>query len=62
MRVLPTYTRVSLPCIPITVVKWVIPISSGFIIVALTLYLVELIRARAPPAAPGDVALADGLR
>jgi TRAP-type C4-dicarboxylate transport system permease small subunit len=62
MPVLATDTLVSQPWIPMNVVQSVIPISSALIIVAETMYLVELIRARAPPAAPGDVALADGLR
>lgn len=53
---------VSLPWVPMNFVQSVIPIASGLIVVAEVVHLVELVIARAPPAAAGgSIALADGL-
>jgi len=54
-------TLVSLSWVPMNVVQSVIPISSALIVIAEVLYLVDLVRAGAPPAAGGGPALADGL-
>jgi TRAP-type C4-dicarboxylate transport system permease small subunit len=54
-------TLVSLSWVPMNVVQSVIPISAALIVVAEALYLVDLLRTRAPPAAGGGPALADGL-
>jgi TRAP-type C4-dicarboxylate transport system permease small subunit len=54
-------TLVSLSWVPMNVVQSVIPISAALIVVAELLFLVDLLRTRAPPAAGGGPALADGL-
>jgi TRAP-type C4-dicarboxylate transport system permease small subunit len=61
MPVLAGDTMVSLDWMPMNVVQSVIPISSALIALAEALYLVDLVRAGAPPAAGGGAALADGL-
>jgi TRAP-type C4-dicarboxylate transport system permease small subunit len=59
--VLATDALVSLPSIPMSVVQSVIPISCTLIVIAEFMHLADLLRARAPPAATGGIALADGL-
>ena len=54
-------TLVSLSWVPMNVVQSVIPISSALIVVAETMYLVELLRSGRPPAAGGGPALANAL-
>jgi TRAP-type C4-dicarboxylate transport system permease small subunit len=60
LPVLATDHLVSLPDVPMSIVQSVIPISAALILVAETLHLANLLRAR--PAQGGDgAALADGL-
>jgi len=54
-------TLVTLSWVPMNFVQSVIPISSALIVVAETMYLVELLRSGPPPAASGGPALADAL-
>ena len=61
MPILAGDSLVSLSWVPMNFVQSVIPIASALIVLAETIYLVELVIAKAPPAAPGGVALADGL-
>jgi TRAP-type C4-dicarboxylate transport system permease small subunit len=61
MPILAGDTLVSVP-VPMNLVQSVIPVSALLIIAAEITYLVDLIAAARPPAAPGDgMALADGL-
>jgi len=53
LPVLATDALVSLPSVPVSVVQSVIPISAALIIVAEITHLVDLVAARAPPAASG---------
>jgi TRAP-type C4-dicarboxylate transport system permease small subunit len=53
LPILATDALVSIPSVPMSVVQSVIPISAALIVVAELLYLVELVRHREPPAAPG---------
>jgi TRAP-type C4-dicarboxylate transport system permease small subunit len=61
MPILAGDSLVSLSWVPMNFVQSVIPIASALIVLAETIYLVELVIAKAPPAASGGVALADGL-
>jgi TRAP-type C4-dicarboxylate transport system permease small subunit len=61
LPILATDALVSVPSIPMSVVQSVIPISATLIVIAESMHLVDLIRNRTPPAAPG-VPLAEGLQ
>ena len=61
MPILAGDSLVSIDWVPMNVVQSVIPISSALIVLAELLYLFDLVRASAPPAAGGGTALADGL-
>jgi len=54
-------TLVSLPWVPMNFVQSVIPVSALLIIVGEAMYLVDLLRSAAAPAAAPGAALADGL-
>jgi TRAP-type C4-dicarboxylate transport system permease small subunit len=51
---------VSLPWVPMNVVQSVIPISSGLILIAETMHLIDLVRSGAPQHAPAPAAMPDG--
>jgi TRAP-type C4-dicarboxylate transport system permease small subunit len=61
MPILAGDNLVSLPWVPMNVVQSVIPIASVLIVIAEVIHLIELVLAKAPPAATGGIALADGL-
>ena len=61
MPILAGDSLVSLSWVPMNFVQSVIPIASALIVLAEAIYLVELVVAKAPPAASGGIALADGL-
>src|SRR5690242_11553270 len=61
MPVLATDALVSVPEIPMSVVQSVIPISSALIVIAEAMYLVDLVRQRAPAAPAGGLSLSEGL-
>ena len=61
MPILAGDSLVSLSWVPMNFVQSVIPIASALIVLAEAIYLVELVIARAPPAASRRAALADGV-
>lgn len=61
MPVLAGDTLVSLPSVPQNFAMSVIPVSALLIVIAEITHLVDLVIANAPAAAPGGIALADGL-
>ena len=61
MPVLATDALVSVPEIPMSIVQSVIPISSALIVIAEAMYLVDLVRERAPAEPAGGLSLSEGL-
>lgn len=61
LPILATDSLVSIPSIPMSVIQSVIPISAALIVVAEVLHLLDLVRNREPPTAPGT-ALAEALQ